>query len=151
MMEASIRRAREEDCDAILACVRAAYAHYVPRIGKAPAPMRADYATLIAAGVVHVIPGAFGVQGVVVSFPKDGRFFLENIAVDPAYQGQGVGGALLGFVECQARAAGCDEIRLYTHARMTENLAYYPKRGYEEVERRSEEGYDRVYFRKLLC
>jgi len=106
--------------------------------------------TLIAEGMVHVIPDESGVRGIVVCFPKDGHFFLENIAVDPACQGQGVGGALMSFVERQARAAGYEEIRLYTHARMTENLAYYPKLGYEEIDRRSEDGYNRVYFRKIL-
>ena len=62
-----------------------------------------------------------------------------------------LGRALLGFVEQQAREAGCHEIRLYTHERMTENLAYYPNLGYEETGRRTEDGYDRVYFRKMLA
>ncbi|MDQ6906919.1 MAG: GNAT family N-acetyltransferase [Chloroflexota bacterium] len=149
-MEIPIRRGRGADRDAILACVRAAYAKYVPRMGKEPAPMLADYATLIAEGVVHVIADEIGVRGVVVCFPEDDHLFLENIAIDPAYQGKGFGRALMAFVEREARAAGRDEIRLYTHARMTENLAYYPKLGYEEVDRRSEDGYDRVYFRKVL-
>jgi ribosomal protein S18 acetylase RimI-like enzyme len=149
-MAIPIRRGRDEDHDAILACVRAAYAKYVPRMGKEPAPMLADYAALIAEGVLSVIADESGVQGVVVCFPKDGYFFLENIAIDPIYQGKGFGRALMAFVERQAWAAGCGEIRLYTHERMTENLAYYPKLGYEEVERRREDGYDRVYFRKTL-
>jgi ribosomal protein S18 acetylase RimI-like enzyme len=149
-MEIPIRRGRDEDHEAILACVRAAYAKYVPRMGKEPAPMLADYAALIAEGVLSVIADESGVQGVVVCFPKGDYFFLENIAIDPTYQGRGFGRALMAFVERQARAAGCGEIRLYTHERMTENLAYYPKLGYEEVDRRSEDGYDRVYFRKTL-
>lgn len=149
-MELPIRRGRDEDRDAILACVRAAYAKYVPRMGKEPAPMLADYATLIAAGVVHVIADDPGVRGVVVCFPKDGYFFLENIAIDPPSQGGGFGRALMAFVEREARAAGRDEIRLYTHARMVENLAYYPKLGYEELDRRRDDGYDCVYFRKVL-
>lgn len=51
-MEIPIRRGRDEDHDAILACVRAAYAKYAPRMGKEPAPMLTDYASLIAEGVV---------------------------------------------------------------------------------------------------
>ncbi|MHB8648369.1 MAG: GNAT family N-acetyltransferase [Thermomicrobiales bacterium] len=149
-MEIPIRRGREEDRDAILACVQAAYAIYVPQMGKQPAPMLADYSTLIADGVVHVIADQSGVHGVVVCFPKDDCFFLENIAVHPADQGKGFGRDLMAFVERQAQAAGYDEIRLYTNERMTENLAYYPKLGYEEIDRRREGGYDRVYFRKRL-
>ena len=150
-MSGSIRPARAGDRTAIEACVRAAYAKYIPRIGKEPAPMLADYATLIAAGVVHVLADRSGVRGVVVCFAREGYFFLENVAVDPAHQGQGLGRALLQFVELQAREAGCHEIRLYTHERMTENLAYYPKLGYEETGRRTEDGYDRLYFRKMLA
>jgi ribosomal protein S18 acetylase RimI-like enzyme len=113
--------------------------------------MLADYATLIAQGVVYVLADRSGVRGVVVCFAREGSFFLENVAVDPARQGQGLGRALLRFVEEQAREAGCHEIQLYTHERMIENLAYYAKLGYEETGRRTEDGYDRVYFRKLLA
>ena len=54
------------------------------------------------------------------------------------------------FVEAQARAGGYPEIRLYTHERMIENIGYYDKLGYTEVERRFEDGYHRVFFRKPL-
>lgn len=56
----------------------------------------------------------------------------------------------MDFVERQARAANLCEIRLYTHERMAENLVYYRKLGYEEVERRVEDGYARVFMRKTL-
>jgi ribosomal protein S18 acetylase RimI-like enzyme len=150
MAEITIRPARIEDREGIEVCVNAAYAKYVPRIGKQPAPMLADYQALIARGVVHVIGGPAAVRGVVVCFPAGDHFFLENVAVDPAYQGTGLGHALVDFVEEQARAGGFPEIRLYTHERMTENIPYYQKLGYVEVERRVEDGYHRVFFRKLL-
>jgi Ni,Fe-hydrogenase III large subunit len=41
-------------------------------------------------------------------------------------------------------------IELYTNAKMTENLAYYPRLGFEETGRRREDGFDRVYFRRLV-
>jgi ribosomal protein S18 acetylase RimI-like enzyme len=150
-MEMAIRRAKEDDQEAIEACVRAAYARYIPRIGKEPAPIRADYAALIAQGVVFVIGDASDVRGIVVCFPNEDHFFLENIAIDPAHQGHGFGRALMRFVEEEARAAGLREIQLYTHERMTENLEYYPKLGYEEIDRRLENGYQRVYMRKMLA
>jgi ribosomal protein S18 acetylase RimI-like enzyme len=149
-MVTAIRQAQNGDREAIEACVHAAYAKYIPRIGKEPAPMRADYAALIAQGVVYVLADVSDVRGVAVCFPNGDHFFLENIAIDPAYQGQGLGRALMDFVEEQARAADLNEIRLYTNALMTENLAYYPKLGYTEVDRRIEDGYRRVYMRKVL-
>jgi hypothetical protein len=38
--------------------------------------------------------------------------------------------------------------RLYTNAAMTENLAYYPRRGYIETHRAAQDGFHRVFFRK---
>jgi ribosomal protein S18 acetylase RimI-like enzyme len=145
-----IRQARSEDRDGIVACVNAAYAKYVPRMSKKPGPMLADYGALIARGVVHVVGEPSAIRGVVICFPAMDHYFLENIAVDPAYQGTGLGRALMEFVEQQARAGGFGEIRLYTHERMTENIPYYERLGYVEVERRVEDGYHRVFFRKAL-
>ena len=50
---------------------------------------------------------------------------IENVAVDPARQGEGIGRLLLEFAEEAARRAGIDTVVLYTHEKMTENLALY--------------------------
>src|SRR5207253_7693473 len=97
-MATAIRQAQSDDRAAIEACVRAAYEKYIPRLGKEPAPMRANYADLIAQGVVYVIVDASDVRGVVVCFPNADHFFLENIAIDPTYQAQGLGQTLMRFV-----------------------------------------------------
>jgi hypothetical protein len=33
---------------------------------------------------------------------------------------------------------------------MTENLAYYPRHGYAETHRAEQDGFSRVFFRKLI-
>ena len=53
IMPALIRQAMPEDTARIGAIARAAYAKYVPRIGREPAPMVADFAAEVAAG--HVV------------------------------------------------------------------------------------------------
>jgi GNAT superfamily N-acetyltransferase len=68
----------------------------------------------------------------------------------PSAQGRGVGARLLALAEDQARARGLGEIRLYTNEAMTENLAYYPSRGYAETHRAEQDGYRRVFFSKRL-
>jgi ribosomal protein S18 acetylase RimI-like enzyme len=75
---------------------------------------------------------------------------LDNIAVSPAGHGRGVGTRLMGFVEERALALGFDEVRLHTHVTMTENLAYYPRRGYVETHRAEQNGFRRVFFSKRL-
>lgn len=56
----------------------------------------------------------------------------------------------MGLAEDEARRLGYSAVTVYTHERMTENIALYKKLGYTETERRRERGYDRVYLRKSL-
>jgi ribosomal protein S18 acetylase RimI-like enzyme len=42
-------------------------------------------------------------------------------------------------------------VRLYTNEVMVENLAFYQRLGFVEVERRMDEGYRRVFLRKSLA
>ena len=151
------RRAEAADLAAITACVRAAYAKYVPRIGKPPAPMLADYAALVAEGRAYVIDGddeegggRAAAVGLIVLADEPDHLHVENVAVRPDAQGRGLGRALMAFAEAEARRRGYGEIRLYTHERMVENLALYPALGFEETGRGVQDGYARVFFRKRL-
>jgi len=62
-----------------------------------------------------------------------------------------VGSRLLRLAEEQAQAQGLPEVRLFTNEAMTENLDYYPRRGYREIHRCTQEGYRRVYFTKPVA
>lgn len=147
----NVRVARPEDLPEIVALVRAAYALYVPRIGQEPAPMQADYAALTAQGSVFVMPGAGQLRGVLVMMPEGDHLFLENIAIHPDEQGRGLGRRLMAFVDAHARALGLGAVELYTNEAMTENLAFYPRLGFVEVDRRTEDGFRRVFMRKTLA
>lgn len=148
-MDTAIRPARAGDRAAVERVARAAYAVYVPRIGRAPAPMLADFAAAIAAGRVWVAGAP--VAGYAVAYPRGDHWHLENVAVAPAAQGRGLGHALIAHVEALAARAGARAIELYTNAAMTENLALYPRLGYARTGRRVEDGFDRVFFRKALA
>lgn len=149
-MSASIRQAVETDLPAVRRCAEAAYVMYVERIGKKPAPMVADFAAAIEAGNLHVAVESGKVVGFVVFYPRADHLHLENVAVDPHHQRGGIGKRLIEFVEAQAIGSGFDRVELYTNARMSENRAIYPRLGYVEFERRIEDGFDRIYYRKLL-
>lgn len=108
-----IRPATSEDRVAIEAIVRAAYAVYIPRMGKPPGPMLDDYAALIAAGSVSVIEESDGsLAALIVLIPKDDHLLLDNIAVRPDRQGRGFGRVLIQFAEDEARRLGFAELRL---------------------------------------
>jgi len=145
-----IRKAIHTDLDRVRAIAVAAYTRYVDRIGKRPAPMVADFTASIEAGTLSVIELDGRVCGFVVFYGCNDYLHLENVAVDPRFQGLGLGRQLIDYVEQQARSGGYDSIQLYTNAKMTENLRLYPRLGYEEFDRRLEDGFDRVYFRKTL-
>ena len=149
-MASTIRPARREEAEWAKALVRRAYALYVPRMGQEPAPMLADYGALIEAGELKLLEEAGRPVALIVLRPEEDALFVENIAVDPQAQGKGYGRALLAFAEDEARRLGLTAIRLYTNAAMTENLAYYPRLGFRETDRREEDGYNRVFFEKRV-
>jgi len=145
-----IRQAEASDELEIRDCAEQAYARYLPLIGRKPAPMIADFAAQIAAGEVYAATddhGAF--EGFIVFYAEVGHI-LENVAVLPRAAGRGVGKMLISFCENAARRRGMNSVQLYTNEKMTDNLSIYPKLGYVEVSRRTENGFHRVYFEKSL-
>jgi GNAT superfamily N-acetyltransferase len=144
-----IRVATVEETDQVRALVERAYAHYVPRIGMRPGPMEADHDALVEAGAVFVLADP-DVVGVIVLQDGPDHLLIENVAVDPARQGEGLGRTLLDFGEQEARRRGFSELRLFTHELMTENITMYARLGWDEYERRPEDGFSLVYFRKHL-
>lgn len=145
-----IRAATPDDLPAIRHCAETAYAPYIPRIGRRPAPMDADYAALVAQGFARVAERDGTVLGFVTFWPKRDHLYLDAIAVLPAAAGLGLGRALIAEVEAEGRALGLPELRLYTNAAMVENLTLYPHLGFRQVDRRIDEGFDRVFFVKAL-
>jgi ribosomal protein S18 acetylase RimI-like enzyme len=147
-----LRTARPADRAAVEAIVNAAYSIYVARIGKPPGPMLDDYAGLIAQDAVSVLDDDTGaVAAIIVLLPKPDHLLLDNVAVRPDQQGRGFGRRLIEFAEAEARRLGYRELRLYTHERMTENIALYARLGFDETGRGYEAGYDRVFMIKRLA
>ncbi|WP_323991085.1 GNAT family N-acetyltransferase [Nguyenibacter sp. L1] len=149
-MTPHIRLARPGDLANVEAVVKAAYGHYVARLGRAPGPMLADYRTLIAARRVHVFLQDAMIAGCVVLIPEDDAMLLDNIAVLPSMQGRGIGRALVRFAERTASDQGYGRIRLYTNAAMSENLQLYARLGYRETHRAEEGGFRRVFMDKQV-
>jgi len=141
-----IRPAEAADLPAVERIVQAAYSMYIARIGKKPGPMLDDYAALIGDGCVWV--AGVPVAGLVVLLAEPDHLLLDNVAVDPAAQGQGLGRALITFAGEEARRRGYREMRLYTHQMMTENIDLYRRTGWQETGRGEQGGFARVFFRK---
>lgn len=112
--------------------------------------MVTDYTEFISKGLVHVAVDREELKGLIVLIPKTNYLLIENVAVHPSFQGQGIGRELIEFGIEFARKANFKEVCLYTNELMTENLKYYPKFGFIEVDRRIEDGFNRVYMSKPL-
>ena len=84
--DSGIRLATAIDVDVVTKIVANAYCHYIPRMGRTPAPMLDDYSIKISEGCVWVVEEAGSVRGVAVLLPKQDHMLLENIKLhrDPA-------------------------------------------------------------------
>lgn len=149
-----IRPARPEEAAALRALARAAYARWVPVIGREPAPMADDYAARVAAGQAFVLEAA-APDGRILGFAvledaPDGVLLLDNVAIAPQEQGKGLGRVLIAFAEAEARRRGQRRLRLYTHVAMEANIRLYERLGFIETHRAMQGAFCRVYMEKRL-
>jgi len=147
----TLRPANHKDAADVTEVVRIAYEHYIERIGIPPGPMTEDYVTVIRDRQVTVAEAAGTITGVIVLGVDDEGFVIQNVAVHPSHRGKGLGRALLEHAEAEAVGSGFDAIHLYTHEKMTENLALYSRLGYIEYDRRSQGDFSLVYMRKPVA
>jgi ribosomal protein S18 acetylase RimI-like enzyme len=131
-----IREATPEDSDSLKKCMESAYSTYQDRMGgvRLP-PMDVDYSSEIKNFPTWVVESEGGILGgLIMIFEKD-RAAIANIAVNPKFQGQGIGGELMRFAESKARESGFSELRLATHVLLDENISLYRHLGWEETGR----------------
>ena len=150
MTQVTLRPAETDDLAFVTNCAGSAYSLYIERIGKKPAPMVADFAAAQREGHLEIMQAEKVDIGFLVSFSRQDSLFVENIAIAPEHQGKGFGGAIFALLEVRAQELGLATIELYTNEKMTENLTLYPRLGFEEFDRRTEAGFNRVYFRKTV-
>ena len=125
-----LRRAAVEDAAAVRALTRAAYAKWVPLIGREPQPMQADYVRAVREHRIDLALLADELAGLIETIEQPDHLLIENVAVAPAFQGKGIGRCLMAQAEHLAVDLGRSEVRLYTNARFTENVALYRRLGY---------------------
>lgn len=129
-----LRPAEPHEAAAIAGIVRAAYARWVPAIGREPLPMRVDYDKALQEHRFDVVAEGGRtdgrIVGVIETMQRADHIWIENVAVAPEAQGSGIGRRLLDHAERLARAAGCLEARLLTNAAFEANVALYRRLGY---------------------
>ncbi len=145
----TLRKAVPAEAGMVRELVRAAYAQWVPVIGREPRPTNADYEHAAREHEIALL--CLGEQAValVETELRHDHLWIENVAVRPESQGAGLGRRLLAHAEDLARAAGRTELRLLTNAAMLANIAWYERLGYRITGR--DEGFGgTVYMAKVL-
>ena len=132
-----LRRATPPDAAAVRDLTRAAYAKWVPVLGREPLPMTADYDAAVRDHIVDMLHVDGKLAALIEMHPQPDHLLIVNIAVSPAYQGRGYGRALLVHAEELALSLGLGELRLYTSVHLTENVKLYERVGYK-IEREEE-------------
>jgi N-acetylglutamate synthase-like GNAT family acetyltransferase len=131
-IEPMFRRATSADVKVVRDLTRAAYAKWVPLIGREPKPMLADYEQAVSHHIIELYETGGEVLALVEVIPHAQYLLIENIAVLPIRQGKGLGDLILTHAENLARSLGMDELRLYTNAAFASNIAFYARRGFHE-------------------
>ena len=126
-----LRRAIPADAVTIRELTRAAYAKWVPIIGREPRPMIADYDAAVRDHLIDLLYVDDRVTALIETIPATDHLLIENVAVLPEGQGGGYGRRLLAHAEGLAVSLGLPEVRLYTNKAFVENVQLYLRLGYQ--------------------
>lgn len=126
----SFRPALAADAAAVRALVRAAYAKWVPVIGREPKPMMVDYDRAVEENQIDLLYRGPQLVGLIETMLREDHLWIENVAVSPPEQGQGFGRRLLAHAERKALQAGQRELRLLTNGAFEANVALYERTGF---------------------
>jgi GNAT superfamily N-acetyltransferase len=148
--DADLRLATPADVEPVRDLVRSAYAKWVPLIGREPLPMTADYAHAVQAHRIDLLYADGALAALIETAVRPDCLWIENIAVEPDRQGQGLGRRLLAHAERLAAEAGRGELRLLTNAAFAANIALYERLGYAVRLREPHPGGVAVHMRKPL-
>lgn len=153
-MDLKFLPAKPENEPALADLLTVAFTPYVQKIGY---DQSGPYPWLVGAieqGRVFVAVAAEDTAGIIYLTRAGDEMTIEELGVDPAFQGQGIGRFLIAQVEEMARATGVRRMTLFTVSMMDELVQFYKRQGYRETHRalppHGEDNHLRTYFLKDL-
>ncbi len=145
-----IRRALPCDTLAVRELTRAAYAKWVPVIGREPTPMTVDYDARVRGHRIELLHVDGRLAALIELVPEAAHLLIENLAVHPAFQRQGHGRRLLAHAEAIAASLGLSAMCLYTNPLFAGNVQLYGRLGYQVDREEPFKGGVTVYMSKPL-
>ena len=128
--EPQIRRATADDVPAIRALTRAAYAKWVPVIGREPMPMAVDYDEAVREHRIDLLFEGDDLVALIEIIDRGDHLLIKNLAVAPEAQRRGHGRRLLAHAEALAAELSRPLLRLYTNPRFAGNVDLYARAGF---------------------
>ncbi len=126
----SLLPAIAEDADAIRSLTREAYSKWVPVIGREPKPMTADYVEAVKNHRIDLLYLDGKLVALIEMILEADHLLIENVAVSPGFQGNGLVRKLMAHAEQVAASLGHSETKLYTNKLFAKNVQFYQKLGY---------------------
>ena len=147
----ALRRATLADAKTIRDITRAAYEKWVPLIGREPKPMTINYDKAVIDHRIDLYESDGEAIALIEVVLHEQHLLIENIAVLPERQGEGIGDMLLNHCENIARSLHLVELRLYTNAAFVSNIEYYKRHEFHEFAREPlASGGEIVYMKKMI-
>jgi ribosomal protein S18 acetylase RimI-like enzyme len=154
MLKAShtqIKRAGSQDAQVVRRLVREAYAKWVPILGREPMPMKADYERAIQEHEIDLLYVDGRLVALIEIIMNSDHLFIENVAVAPEHQGQGLGRHLLSHAEQKARSAKLAKLCLLTSQAFEANIRLYESVGFHIDRTEPFMGGTTVYMSKAIA
>ena len=144
-------RAGPADAALIAALHEVAYGRNRRLLGAEPLPLQVEAGELVRTKEVWLFEESDAPAGVLALEPQADAMLIWSVATTPAAQGRGIGGTMLDFAEHHALELGFELMRLYTGAKLTSNVAWYQRRGYQIDRVRTLADRDIVHMSKSLA
>ncbi len=155
LMNLEFARASLAQHEAIDRLMLAAFTPYARKLGREP--RAGPYPWLeasIGRGDVYVALDESEIVGVIATSRRGDELAINQLGVDPARQGGGIGGWLLGQIEQIARHDQIKALTLFTAEMMSDVVRLYDRHGFLVVRKalpaHGRDEHIRVYMKKLL-
>jgi len=149
-----IRAASAADAPTLLTLIHAAFETLRGRLDPpsgAHAESAASLQALFARGEQAALASIDGAAVGCVFFVRSGvELYAHRLAVLPAAQRQGIGAALMGYVEQRALAAGCAYVRVGVRLALPQNSAFFARLGFAAISEDCHAGYSQPTFSHMV-
>jgi GNAT superfamily N-acetyltransferase len=145
----AIHRNAGESRERILAFLSLIQTTFAPMRGVIDPPSSAErldeagLAAKVAAETVYIARVDQVLVGCVFLAPRDDHLYLGKLAVAPAFQGRGIGRALIEAAIGEARRLGVAAIELQTRVELVQNHAVFERLGFRHLGSTAHPGYTR--------